>query len=127
MNRILIVDDSPTALMWQQLLLRLEGYEVLDAPTAEDGLRIARRERPDLIVMDIAHPPMAGFTACRLLRSEPETMDIPILMATSLSDVDNVIAGFEAGCNDFLTKPLERAEYLGRIRNQLSRHLCGAA
>ncbi len=127
MERILIVDDSPTALMWQQILLRLEGYDILTAMDGVEGVRVARRERPDLIVLDVSMPKMDGFEACRALRAAPETMATPILIATTHGGVDNVLAGYEAGCNAFLTKPLERSEYLMTIRSHVNRYFCGAA
>ena len=126
-KRILIVDDSPTALMWQRLLLQLEQYETLTASDGAEGVRIAQRERPDLILLDVSMPNMDGFEACRALRAAPETRDIPILMITTHSEMENVLAGFEAGCNEYLTKPLERAEYLTKIRSYLNRSLGGAA
>jgi CheY-like chemotaxis protein len=98
-KRILIVDDSPTALMWQKLLLRMEQYETLTACDGEEGVRVAREKQPDLILLDVSMPKMDGFEACRALRASPETRDIPILMVTTHSEMDNVLAGFEAGCN----------------------------
>jgi CheY-like chemotaxis protein len=124
-KRILIVDDSPTALMWQKLLLRMEQYETLTACDGEEGVRVAREKQPDLILLDVSMPKMDGFEACRALRASPETRDIPILMVTTHSEMDNVLAGFEAGCNEYLTKPLERAEYLTKVRSYLNRHLGG--
>jgi DNA-binding response OmpR family regulator len=120
-KRILIVDDSPTALMWQQLLLKLEQYDTLTARDGEEGVSIARRERPDLILLDVSMPRMNGLEACRALRAAPETRDIPILMVTTHSEMENVLAGFEAGCNEYLTKPLEQAEYLIKVRSYLNR------
>ena len=127
MKRILIVDDSPTALMWQRLLLQMEQYVTLTACDGEEGVRVARREKPDLILLDVSMPNMDGFEACRALRAAPETKDIPILMVTTHSEMENVLAGFEAGCNEYLTKPLERAEYLIKVRSYLDRHLGGIA
>ena len=124
---ILIVDDSPTSLMWQKLLLQYEQYETLTAHDGAEGVRVARAERPDLILLDVSMPTMDGFEACRLLRAHAETMDIPILMVTTHSEMENVLAGFEAGCNEYLTKPLERAEYLTKVRSYLNRHRGGSA
>lgn len=126
-KRILIVDDSPTSLMWQKLLLQYEQYETLTACDGAEGVRVARAERPDLILLDVSMPTMDGFEACRLLRAHPETMDIPILMVTTHSEMENVLAGFEAGCNEYLTKPLERAEYLTKVRSYLHRHIGSAS
>ena len=69
---------------------------------------------------------MDGFEACRALRADPETCDIPILMVTTHSEMENVLAGFEAGCNEYLTKPLEQAEYLIKVRSYLNRQHGGA-
>ena len=122
-KRILIVDDSPTARLWQQLLLSHEQYATLTAHDGAEGIEVARRERPDLILLDVSMPGMDGFEACRALRASPETKDIPILMVTTHSEMENVLAGFEAGCNEYLTKPLERTEYLVKVRSYLNRHL----
>ena len=125
-KRILIVDDSPTVLMWQKQLLKFEQYETITAADGEEGVRVAREERPDLILLDVSMPKMDGFEACRALRAAPETQNIPILMVTTHSEMGNVIAGFEAGCNEYLTKPLDRSEYLTKVRSYLHRHLGGA-
>ena len=125
-KRILIVDDSPTVLMWQKQLLKFEQYETITACDGEEGVRVAREERPDLILLDVSMPKMDGFEACRALRAAPETQNIPILMVTTHSEMGNVIAGFEAGCNEYLTKPLDRSEYLTKVRSYLHRHLGGA-
>lgn len=126
-KRILIVDDSPTAIAWQRLLLHLEHYETLTASDGVEGLRLALAERPDLILLDVCMPRMDGFQVCRVLRAAPETRDIPILMVTTHSGMESVLAGFEAGCNEYITKPLDRSEYLSMIRSYLNRNLDGAA
>ena len=120
-KRVLIVDDSPTALAWQRLLLQGERYETLTACNGAEGIRVAMRERPDLILLDVTMPLMDGFSACRELRATPETRDIPILMVTTHGDMASTLAGFEAGCNEYITKPLERAEYLVKVRSYLDR------
>jgi CheY-like chemotaxis protein len=126
-KRILIVDDSPTSIVWQRLLLQGERYETLSALDGAEGVAIARRERPDLILLDVTMPLMDGFEACRALRAAPETHDIPILMVTTHGDMANTLAGYEAGCNEYITKPLERAEYLTKVRSYLDRHFDGEA
>jgi CheY-like chemotaxis protein len=126
-KRILIVDDSPTARAWQRLLLQLEQYDTLTANDGAEGIRVARLERPDLILLDVGMPKMDGFEACRALRAAPETRDIPILMVSTQCEMAQVLAGFEAGCNEYLTKPLERDEYLTKIRRYLNPPLDGAA
>jgi DNA-binding response OmpR family regulator len=126
-KRILIVDDSPTALVWQLLLLQGENYDTLTATDGAEGVRIAMLEQPDLILLDVTMPSMDGFAACRALRASPKTKDIPVLMVTTNGDMVSTLAGFEAGCNEYITKPLERAEYLTKIRSYLDRRFGGNA
>jgi DNA-binding response OmpR family regulator len=124
-KRILIVDDSPTALVWQLLLLHDERYDTFTAASGAEGVRIAKLERPNLILLDVMMPSMDGFAACRALRAARETRDIPILMVTTNGDAVNTLACFEAGCNDYITKPFERTEYLTKIRCYLDRQFEG--
>jgi DNA-binding response OmpR family regulator len=126
-KRILIVDDSPTALVWQLLLLQGENYDTLTATDGAEGVRIAMLEQPDLILLDVTMPSMDGFAACRALRASPKTKNIPVLMVTTNGDMVSTLAGFEAGCNEYITKPLERAEYLTKIRSYLDRRFGGNA
>ena len=120
-KRVLIVDDSTTSLMWQQLLLKLEGYDTLTARDGAEGVRVAREQQPDLILLDVSMPAMDGFAACRSLRAAPDTKHIPILMVTTHSEMQKVLEGYESGCNEYLTKPLERDEYLVKVRSYLER------
>ena len=126
-KRVLVVDDSPTALVWQLLLLQGEGYDTLTATDGAEGVRVALLERPDLILLDVGMPSMDGFDACRALRAAPETRDIPIFMVTTNGDMGSTLAGFEAGCNEYITKPLDRVEYLAKVRNYLGRSFGGSA
>jgi CheY-like chemotaxis protein len=126
-KRVLIVDDSPTALVWQLLLLQGEGYDTLTATDGAEGVRVALLERPDLILLDVTMPSMDGYTACRALRDAPETRDTPILMVTTNGDMGSTLAGFEAGCNEYITKPLDRVEYLTKVRSYLDRRFGGSA
>jgi CheY-like chemotaxis protein len=124
---ILIVDDSPTALVWQLLLLQGENYDTLTATDGAEGVRIALLEQPDLILLGVRMPSMDGFAACRALRAAPETRNIPIFMVTTNGDMVSTLAGFEAGCNEYITKPLDRAEYLTKVRSYLDRQFGGIA
>lgn len=126
-KRILIIDDSPTALVWQLLLLQGEQYDTLTASDGAEGVRVALAERPDLILLDVTMPEMDGFAACRALRGAPETRGVPILMVTTNGDMESTLAGFEAGCNEYITKPLERTEYLTKVRSYLARRFGGDA
>lgn len=120
-KKILVVDDSKVATMTVQLILKREkGYEVLEANDGVEGVRKATEELPDLILMDLMMPNMNGFEACRELRSQESTKNIPIIMVTTRSEADNVKTGFECGCNDYIYKPVDGAELLTKIRNQIN-------
>jgi two-component system alkaline phosphatase synthesis response regulator PhoP len=121
MNRkkILVVDDSPTAIMWQRMILEDEAYDVLTAEDGAEGVRMARESRPDLVLLDVVMPRMNGFDACRAMRADDVTRDVPILMVTTRSEMDHVMRGFESGCNEYITKPVDRTELLTKVRSYL--------
>jgi DNA-binding response OmpR family regulator len=124
MNRkklLLVVDDSPTAILWHRLLLEEEGYVVLTASDGAEGVDVARANLPELVLLDVIMPRMNGFEACRALREDDRTRDIPVLMITTRSEMQNVVAGFESGCNEYITKPVDRTELLAKVRSYLDR------
>jgi len=118
---LLVVDDSPTATLWHRLLLEDEGYEVLTAVDGVEGVRVAQAHVPELVLLDVIMPRMNGFDACRALRDDDRTRDIPILMLTTRSEMQHVMKGFESGCNEYLTKPVDRTELLTKVRSYLDR------
>jgi two-component system, OmpR family, alkaline phosphatase synthesis response regulator PhoP len=118
---LLVVDDSPTAILWHRLLLEDEGYEVLTATNGEEGVSVARARLPELVLLDVIMPRMNGFEACRALRDDDRTRDIPILMITTRSEMQHVLRGFESGCNEYITKPVDRTELLTKVRSYLDR------
>jgi DNA-binding response OmpR family regulator len=119
-KKILLVDDSPTSLLWQRLILESEPYEILIAHDGEEGVRMARTEQPDLVLLDVVMPRMNGFAALRAMRAEPSLRDVPIVMVTTRSEMENVMEGFEGGCNEYITKPVDRAELLTKVRSYLT-------
>jgi CheY-like chemotaxis protein len=124
MNRkrtLLVVDDSPTAILWHRLLLEDEGYLVLTAADGAEGVDVARANLPELVLLDVIMPRMNGFEACRALRDDDRTRDIPVLMITTRSEMENVLQGFESGCNEYITKPVDRVELLTKVRSYLDR------
>ena len=123
MNRkkILLVDDSPTALMWQRLILEQERYAIVTAADGAAGVQAARDERPDLVLLDVVMPGMDGFAACRAIREAPDTRDVPIIMVSTRSEMANVLAGYQSGCNEYVTKPIDRLELLAKVRSYLDR------
>ena len=104
-RRILVVDDDPRLLHIVAMYLGIEGFDVATASNGEEGLREVDAHRPDLIILDIMMPGMDGVEACRRIRSNPETGDIPILMFSALSGDDDVERARLAGANHLITKP----------------------
>lgn len=116
---ILIVDDEEVNLrLLTQWLIPL-GYNVELASNGEEAVRMARGGRPDLILLDIMMPVMDGHEACSLIKADPETENIPIIMVTALQDRASKLKGLSASANDFLSKPLDQAELTMRVRNLL--------
>lgn len=104
-RHVLVVDDDPRLLHIVEMYLGIEGYEVSIASNGEEGLREVESRRPDLIILDIMMPGMDGLEACRRIRGNPETAQIPVLMFSALSGDDDVERARLAGANHLITKP----------------------
>ena len=111
---ILIIDDSLENRLLLSSQLEMEGYEILQAEDGHEGIEIARRDRPDLILLDVMMPGINGFAVCRQLKAGEATRGIPIIMVTALRDVQYRIEGIEAGADEFLSRPHHREELLLR-------------
>ena len=118
-KKILLVDDSSTILMMEKFILRNGPYDILTAGDGEECIRQALAHRPDLILLDVVMPKMGGFDACRRLRELDETRHTPVIMVTTRGEAINVEAGWVAGCNDYVTKPINGIELLAKVRNFL--------
>jgi DNA-binding response OmpR family regulator len=113
MPTILLVEDELTLAETLRYNLEREGYTVLTAADGVHGLELARREQPDLLILDIMLPRLDGFSVCRILRQES---DVPILMLTARQDEVDRIAGLELGADDYVAKPFSLGELLARVR-----------
>lgn len=113
--KILVIDDHPETLSIIQRVLQQQGYRVLGARSGFRGLSLADSEDPDLILVDGMMPEIDGWEVCRRLRAEPKSADIPIIMFTAVDEAEKKLAGFDAGADDYLTKPTEPAELLERV------------
>jgi len=118
-KKILLVDDSKTSLFMESMILKNGHYDLVTAVDGREAVDKALAEKPDLIVMDVVMPHMTGFEACRELRRLEATRDIPIILVTTRGEGENVEAGFESGCNDYVTKPVDGLELLSKVRSQL--------
>jgi DNA-binding response OmpR family regulator len=115
-KKILVVDDSKVASMTTCMILA-SRYECVTAENGAIGVEMASTEKPDLILMDVVMPTMDGFEACRKIRIRAETNGIPIIMVTTRGEPINVETGYECGCNDYVTKPIDKVELLEKIEN----------
>lgn len=120
-EKILVVDDDLDSLKLIGLMLQRNGYEVVAANAGGPALAKAASERPDLIILDVMMPDMSGYEVCRRLRKNPETRGIPVIMFTAKTLIDDKVAGFEAGADDYLTKPTHPAELATRVKQVLAR------
>ncbi len=118
-KKILVVDDSRTALFMVTTILRKERYELVTASDGEQALEVAAAELPDLILMDVIMPGKTGFEACRELKRREDTKGIPVILVTTRGEGENVEAGFQSGCNDYVTKPINAQELLTKVRDHL--------
>ena len=118
-RKILLVDDSSTILMMEKFILRNDPYTFITASNGEEGVARAVAEKPDLILLDVIMPRMGGFEACRLIRENEATRDIPIIMVTTRGEATNVENGWMSGCTDYVTKPINAVELLAKVRSLL--------
>jgi two-component system KDP operon response regulator KdpE len=116
--RILLIDDDPTLLKLLGQYLRESHFEVYEASTGKEGLRLAYSERPDLVLLDVMLPGMDGWEVCARLR---EMTDVPIIMLTAKTTESDKLRGFRLGVDDYVTKPFSFAELVARIQAVLNR------
>ncbi len=120
MKKALIVEDHPDMVEILTLQLEILGFAVISANNGTEGVEKAIKERPHLILMDIMMPGMDGRDATRFIRCNPETKDIPILVATALSQESYLRSCIEAGCNDYLVKPFTLKQLQRKILEYIS-------
>jgi len=120
-EKILIVDDDLDTLRLVGLMLQRQGYQISAATNGQQGLDKAFEEDPDLILLDLMMPDMDGYEVTRRLRQNPSTTTTPILMFTAKTQLDDKVAGFEVGANDYLTKPTHPSELQARVKTLLAR------
>jgi adenylate cyclase len=117
--RILITDDQPMNVDILQMRLAVHGYELLTAADGEEALAVARAQLPDLILLDIMMPKMDGLEVCRLLKGDAALPFMPIIMVTAKADTKDIVAGLEAGADEYLTKPVDQAALVARVKSML--------
>ncbi|WP_026380843.1 PleD family two-component system response regulator [Afifella pfennigii] len=116
-GRILVVDDVLANVRLLETRLQAEYFDVRTALNGEDALEIVRRERVDLVLLDVMMPGITGFDVCRILKQQAETAHIPVIMVTALDSAGDKVTGLQCGADDFLSKPVSEIELLTRVRS----------
>jgi class 3 adenylate cyclase/CheY-like chemotaxis protein len=116
---ILIVDDNPTNRDILATRLAMNGYELSQAADGEEAVASVKTLVPDLVLLDVMMPKLNGIDACRLLKNDPALPFIPVILVTAKADTRDVIAGLEAGADEYLTKPVDQAALVARVRSML--------
>lgn len=120
MARVLIVDDSPTEVHVLKTMLEKNGFETISANSGEEGIEVAKKEKPDVILMDIVMPGLNGFQATRQLTKGDETSSIPVIIVTTKDQQTDRVWGLRQGAKDYITKPAEEADLVGKIQTVLA-------
>jgi adenylate cyclase len=117
--KILVVDDTPKNVKLLADVLTAKGYSVITAGSGREALAQTDAARPDLVLLDVVMPEMSGYEVCRKIRERPVTQMLPVIMVTALDPAEERVKGIDAGADDFLTKPINQAELLARVRSLL--------
>ena len=120
-KKILVVEDERDILQLVKLYLEKEGYRVSTATTGTDGLKAARTEHPDLLVLDLMLPEMDGLEVCKRLRADQQTAALPVIMLTAKAEESDTIVGLELGADDYVTKPFSPKAFVARVKALLRR------
>ena len=113
---ILVVDDEPDILSLNRTILEREGWQVITSGDGVDAIQKAIDRQPDLIVLDVMMPRMNGIEACRAIRQHEATRLVPVILITTRGEEEYVAQGFAAGCNDYVTKPVNATELVAKVR-----------
>lgn len=119
-TRILLVDDSTTVLMFERIMLSGQGFELDTAANGAEALEKIAATPPDLVLLDVNLPGIDGLEICRRLKSDDHTRGIPIIMVTAMGESACIERAFAAGCDDYVTKPMDKLQLLHKVRSHLA-------
>src|SRR5690606_28163401 len=117
--RLLVVDDNPANLEIMETRLARQGYEVITARNGDEALIAARAQAPDLILLDVMMPGKDGIQVCRELKADPDLPFMPVILVTAKADPDDIVAGLDAGSDEYVVKPVDHAALIARVRSIL--------
>jgi len=106
-------------MMEREILEKSTKYQCVTATDGREAVEKAQQEHPDLVLMDVVMPRMNGFEACKMMRQQPSTREIPIVLVTTRGEESYMEAGFQSGCNDYITKPIDGAELVALVQSYL--------
>lgn len=118
--KLLLVEDNIVSMTIMSRVLERAGYDVIKATDGEMALTVIAREQPALVLLDVILPGIDGYAVCRAIKQNPETAEIPVIFMTTISETENIVAAFEMGAVDYITKPIRSMEALARIRTHLT-------
>jgi phosphate regulon transcriptional regulator PhoB len=121
MKKILVVDDEKDIVELIEYNLKKEGFSVIQAYDGESAVALAKKQKPDLLILDLMLPRMNGIDVCKAIRGNPATADLPIIMLTAKADELDKVLGLEIGADDYITKPFSVKELVARVRSILRR------
>ena len=116
-NKVLIVDDTETMRLAEQMMLAGEGYEIDVAHDGIDAIDKIALKRPDLVLLDIMMPRMDGIECCRRIKTDDRLKDIKVVIVTTKSEYERVKEAFAAGCDDYITKPIDKNELIAKLHD----------
>lgn len=119
-TRILLIDDHQTVFRLLEAIVRIKGYKLLYAESGQQGIVMARQEKPDLILLDVMMPDIDGFKVCQYLKENDSTKDIPVMFLTARGAEDDMATGRKAGAAGFMTKPFQTIDVLKQIERILA-------
>jgi len=117
---VLLVDDTETVLMFERMMLNGLGLQIKTARNGREALGAVGQVNPDLILLDVIMPEMDGIETCKALKTNPDTQHIPVVMVTTRGEEGMVERAFEAGCDDYITKPIDKMELLAKVNTHLN-------
>lgn len=119
-KKILVVEDEPHISKLVKFILEKNGFKVLQAFVGQEGIEVAKREKPSLIVLDVMMPNMDGFEVAKILTAAKETKDIPIIMLSSAAQFKDKMKGIDSGAVDYITKPFDKDELVVKVKEYIN-------